>query len=277
MKKKLLKIGAAILAVALIVGVALFANSLVGNPLSKALAQNTAEKHMKEIYGNTDYELGEVAYSFKDGYYHAHISSPSSIDTNFELLINGFGKLRYDNYDYTVKSGWSTAERLMTDYHNTIDTMFSSSSFPYNAYIGYGELVFAAPETQDMPSIPDYAILSSELTLDAYYNISELGARAGKLTLYIEEQTVSTERLAEILLGIRKCFDEAGVGFYVIDCVLEYSRDATEYAEVERVEVMDFLYSDIYEEGLTDRVEASNQAAQIYYSAQDAEKLVEVE
>ena len=40
------------------------------------------------------------------------------------------------------------------------------------------------------------------------------------LSVYIGEQTVSAERLAEILLGIRKCFDEAGVGFYAIDCAL---------------------------------------------------------
>lgn len=277
MKKKILKIGAAILAVLLIVGVAWFANSLVGNPLSKALAQNTAKKHMEETYGNTDYELGEVVYSFKDGYYHAHVSSPSSIDTNFELLLNGFGKLQYDNYDYTVKSGWSTANRIRGDYRAAVETLLNSSSFPYNVHMGYGDLTFVSPENKDAPGIPTYAIPSDELTLDAYYNANEMGTRAGKLTIYLEDGTVSAERLAEILLDIRKSFDEAGIGFYAIDCILEYPQNATEAPEVERMEVMDFLYSDIYEDGLTERVEAADKATRAYYSAQDAEKNMEIE
>lgn len=277
MKKKILKIGAAMLAIALIVGVAWFANSLVGNPLSKALAESTAKKHVQETYAGTDYELGEVVYSFKDGYYHAHVSSPSSIDTNFELLINGFGKLQYDNYDYTVKSGWSTASRIRGDYRAAVKTLLDSSSFPYNAHMGYGDLMFMSPENKGAPGIPDYAILSSELTLDAYYNANEMGARAGKLTIYLEDGTVSAERLAEILLGIRKCFDEAGVGFYAIDCILEYPQSATEPTEIERMEVMDFLYSDIYEEDLAERVEAADRAARDYYSEQDAEKNMEIE
>ena len=50
MKKRILKIAALVLAVVLIIGVCLFANSLVGNPISKALAENTAEKYIKEAY-----------------------------------------------------------------------------------------------------------------------------------------------------------------------------------------------------------------------------------
>ena len=98
MKKKILKIGALVLAIVLIVGVCLFANSLIGNPISKALAKNTAEKYLEEKYPDTDFELGEVNYSFKDSYYHAHVSSPSSMDSSFTLLINGLGK-RYTIQD----------------------------------------------------------------------------------------------------------------------------------------------------------------------------------
>ena len=46
MKKKVLKIIALVMAIALIVGVCIFANSLVGNPISKWVATNTAEKHL---------------------------------------------------------------------------------------------------------------------------------------------------------------------------------------------------------------------------------------
>ncbi len=39
-----------------------------------------------------------------------------------------------------------------------------------------------------------------------------------------------------------------------------------------RFEVKDFLYSDIYEEGILDRVKESDKTAKEYYAEQDAEK-----
>ena len=272
MKKKILKITALVFAVALILGVCFFANSLVGNPLSKALATGTAEKYIEEVYGDTDYELEDVSYSFKDGYYHAYVVSPSSLDTHFTLLINGFGVLRYDNYEYNVTNGWNTANRLDMEYRKAVDVIFDSKAFPYRTDISFGELIFIPEENKEIPDVPEYALITNELTPDAYYNVSDLGARAGKLTVYLDDTNVSAERLAEVLLEIRKCFDDAGLGFYTIDCVLEYPLNETEVPEVERFEVMDFLYRDIHEEGLVERVEASNQAAMEYYYTMDAEK-----
>ncbi len=43
------------------------------------------------------------------------------------------------------------------------------------------------------------------------------------------------------------------------------------------MEVIEFLYTDIYEENLTERVEASDRAAKAYYALQDEEKLKEAE
>ena len=48
MKKRVLKVAALVTAIMLIIGVCLFANSLVGNPISKALAKNTAEKYIEK-------------------------------------------------------------------------------------------------------------------------------------------------------------------------------------------------------------------------------------
>ena len=70
MKKKILKIGALVLAIVLIVGVCLFANSLIGNPISKALAKNTAEKYLEENYPDTDFELGEIVRQDFDSCIH---------------------------------------------------------------------------------------------------------------------------------------------------------------------------------------------------------------
>lgn len=275
MKTKILKIGALVLAILLIIGVCLFANGLLGNPISNALAKSAAEKHLKENYSDTDFELEGVTYSFKDGYYHANVTSESSIDTHFALLINSFGQVKDDYYDHYVKTGWNTAARIDGEYRNTVDTLFESASFPFDTYIGYGELVFISREYKDAPDVQDYALITEDLTIDEFYNANELGKKHGKLTVYLYDDNVTTPRLAEILLKIRETFDKAGVGFYAIDCVLEAKRDADGNYEDGRVEVMEFRYSDIYEDGLAERVDKANEEAKEYYRLADLEKELE--
>ena len=277
MKKRVLKIAAFVTALILIGGVIWFANGLVGNPISKALATHTAEKHLEAQYGDTDFVLEGVTFSFKHGYYHAYISSPSSVDSSFALAIALNGRLLYDYYENNVLTGRNTADRIEKDYRAAVDAVLESRSFPYDAHIGFGDLEFVSRENSGDPSVPDYAIVTEDLTLDAFYNVNELGARSGKLTLYLYADAVSVERLSEILLDIRRIFDGAGVRFYVIDCVLEFPKSEDGSRNDARVEVMEFLYSDIYEEGMTDRVRASDEAARAYYAAEDAKKFKEKE
>ena len=278
MKKRILKIAALVFAIALIVGVCVFANALVGNPISKAVATNTAEKHIEENYAEKDFEIERVIYSFKDGYYHAFIYSPSSIDSDFTILVDIWGKLRYDTYEDRVLSGGNTADRISRDYRATVDKVLDSQAFPYNEHIGYGDFDFYPRVHLEEYSVPEYALITEDLTLDAFYDVNELGAKHGKLTIYIDDDTVSYERLSEILLDIRRIFDDSGVKFYVIDCVLEYQKNEDSSKKQEgRVEVREFLYADIYEEGMVERVKASDEAANAYYDEQDAEKLKEIQ
>ena len=276
MKKRILKIAAFVFAIALIAGVCVFANALVGNPISKAMATNTAEKHIEENYADKDFEIERVTFSFKDGYYHAFIYSPSSIDSSFTLMIDMWGKLRYDTYEDRVLSGGNTADRISRDYRAVVDKVLDSQAFPYNEHIGYGDFDFYPRVHLEEYSVPEYALITEDLTLDAFYDVSELGAKHGKLTIYIDDDTVSYERLAEILLDIRRIFDDSGVKFYVIDCVLEYQKNEDSSKKQEgRVEVREFLYADIYEDGMVERVKASDEAAKAYYDEQDVEKYKE--
>ena len=276
MKKRILKIAAFVFAIALIAGVCVFANALVGNPISKAMATNTAEKHIEENYADKNFEIERVTFSFKDGYYHAFIYSPSSIDSDFTILVDMWGKLRYDTYEDRVLSGGNTADRISRDYRAVVDKVLDSQAFPYNEHIGYGDFDFYPRVHLEVYSVPEYALITEDLTLDAFYDVNELGAKHGKLTIYIDDDTVSYERLSEILLDIRRIFDDTGVKFYVIDCVLEYPKNEDSSKKQEgRVEVREFLYADIYEEGMVERVKASDEAANAYYDEQDAEKFKE--
>ena len=106
--------------------------------------------------------------------------------------------------------------------------------------------------------------------LDKKYDIRELGARAGHLIVYVEDDIVTVERAAEVLLELKEVFDRRYVPFYAIDFVLEYPRKPEGGTTKEgRVEADGFLYTDIYEEGMIERVSAANDAANAYHAEQD--------
>ena len=121
MKKKHLKIAALVLALAIVAGLCLFANALVGNPVSKALATRTAKGHLAAHYPT--YTLEAVGYSFKDGNYYAHLTDPNQIDGDFSLSITPTGKLRYDSYESRVLSGENTRNRLSMEYRDLVDAV----------------------------------------------------------------------------------------------------------------------------------------------------------
>ena len=272
MKKKILKIAALVVALALIVGVCIFANSLVGNPISKLLATNTAKQYIKENHPDMDYQLDGVTFNFKFVCYNAYFTSPSSPDSSFTLMLGMDGKIIQNYYEAHVIERGNTARRLEEEYRAAVGKVLDNPSFPYNSHIDYGELQFIQEEYRNAEGVPPYALITNELELDGIYDVNELGAKAGKLTIYVYDDTVTVERLAEIILDIKGMLDDAGVRFYVMDCVLEYPKPESGEWKQGRVEVMDFLCSDIYEDGLAERVQASNDAAEDYYDEMDAIK-----
>lgn len=277
MKMKILKVAALVLALALIVGVCVFANSLVGNPISKMLATKTAEKYLEENHPGKDYQLDGVTFSFKLTCYYAYFSSPSRPDSSFSLMLGMDGKIIHDYYENNVLTGWNTARRLSDEYRAAVGKVLDNPALPYQLDIGYGDLEFISEAYKDAPEVPDYALITNDLELDGIYDVNELGAKAGKLTIYIWDDTVTVEHLAEIMLDMKKMLDEAGIRFYIMDFVLQYPKPEEGEWKQDRVEVIDFLCSDIYDEGMIERVQAANNAAGNYHDEMDAIKKEEVD
>ncbi len=265
--KKYLKIAALVAAIVLVAGILYFANAFCGNPVSQYLAQNAAEEYIEENYARLDVYVEKVAYSFKTGDYYARIRSESSIDTFFVLNIDWFGNVTRDDYEDTVANGWNTMNRLDQEYRDLTRPILESPTFPYRYDFGSGTLQFRYHEDDVM----EYGIAFpvSELELDKLYDVRALGAEYGVLTVYLEEEAPSVERAAEMVLEIRKLYDEAGVPFRIIDLNLRHLRnedgsreDGTIYAQLD--------YEDIYEEGLVQRVQAAHDAKVAYYAELDA-------
>lgn len=279
MKKKILKILALVTAFILIIGLSWLGNALLGNPVSKMLATNTAKKHLAETYGDTDYYIEKLAFNFKNSDYYAHIKSPTSIDTEFTLYISMLGELELDTYD-DVLNGAITARRVDQEYRELADTIFEHPNFPYQGRIGYGTLEIYPEEALEYTEeydIPSYAIAQESLELDKIYNIRELGRQAGHINIYVEADTVSIEKAAEMMVDIKTYFDDANIPFAAMDFTLQYmkSEDGTR-SDVE-VHVKDFPYEDIYTEGMNDRVLEAHNALTAFYEELDKEKLSEPE
>ena len=274
MKKRTLKIIAAVTAFVILGGLGWFANAMVGNPVSKMLAARAAEKHLEETYAGTDFYIERIVYSFKDGSYHAFVKSPTSIDTEFSLSITMLGEIRLDTYE-DVLDGFNTARRLDGEYRALTDTIFENPSFPYGCDIGFGTLEIYPEEALHDPNandVPAYAINQSMLILDKIYDIRELGRQAGHLIVYVESDTVTIEKAAEIMLSIKTMFDDAGVPFVAMDFTLQYPLPEEGMRPDGEVSVEGFLYDAIYEDGMIERVVEADRALKAYYAEQDAKK-----
>lgn len=276
MKKKVLKALALILAVILIIGVGLFANALVGNPVSKFLATKGAEEHLAKNYGDKDFVVEEVTYDFKTGGYYARITSPTSIDSHFSLSFDFLGKLELDCYD-DVTSGWNTAMRLEDDYRNAVKAITESKDFSEKYFIAHGEIPCVLSDYPIDEEHPEYALQKEELVIDKIYDIKEVASQHGKLVLYAYDEEVTHERLAELLLDVKNKFDNSGVTFKAVDFVLEPPKKEGEaMMSDEQIQIKNFYYSDIYEDGLVERVREANQKAIEYDREQEKIKEAEI-
>lgn len=102
------------LAILLIFFAILIILSFFGNPISRLVAEVAANKHLKTHYTDLDLERDRVYYDFKDGSYVVRLQDKNSIDTNFNLRFNSFGKMKRDTYD----------ERLFNTYRRYIDFLY---------------------------------------------------------------------------------------------------------------------------------------------------------
>ena len=276
--KKCIRIIGIVLVIALIAVLIWFGNVMMGNPVSHALASNAAKAFLSDRFSGTDYQMERITYSFKDGRYHAFMLSPTSIDGDFSVCFSMLGEYCYDTYD-SVQDGWNTAQRLNSEYRKLTDTILNDPALPYDntqVYsIMFGELEIYPKEFIDDPNvhdIPDYSLVQDDLELNKIYDIKELGAKAGHLVLYVDNDIISVEEAARIMLDFRSMFDEADIPFYAMDFVLRHPRTEDGQSDDEEIRINDFLYQDIYEEGLTERIEIAIEETAAYYAILDQMK-----
>lgn len=238
-------------------------NTYFGNPISHLIVTNAAEKYVEETYGDKDYYVDKVGYEDGGRYpYYAIIKSESSEDTVFFVFMSPMGEVSGDNYEYVVEERYAVFRRINKEYSALVEEVFSKEDFPVEPVVLQGvELCGGQIQTSSrmMGDLrPDYGIVMKDLELDKEYDIYELGKTAGTIDIQVNSEEITADKAAEYLLLIKAYFDKEGIPFYAIDFHL--SEPMQEGRAADYIHVTGFLYDDIYEEGLAERVQAVHDA-----------------
>ena len=248
--RKPLRVIAAVIAFAMIAVLLEFANELLGNPVSYLVAKHNAKKYVAENYADEGYVVKDASYFFKFKDYAVHVAKPDGEDCQFLVYYNMFGAFRGDNYESLVGNGENVRTRLDMSYRELVKSVLESPANPYNKEnaIQYGRLIFESDEAVDKGFDYGFGLSRDILIPDKQYDIAELGARGGLLKFSADIHGEATaEKAAETLLDVAEFMERGGAPFYAIDLMLE-SSDGDYYI------VENFLRSDIYEDGLVERV-----------------------
>lgn len=257
-----------------------FLSTFFGNPISAALVRSNAKRYLTDNLPNTDFKVSEIHYDPKIEGYYAEIVSPSSIDSHFLIYFDLLGRYSYDNYENTTNGG-TTFSRLYLEYQDLLESTFAAC--PMNITISGGQLRAAGlleiydfvdenGERRHYTLTQDFGLDMSTLVLDGEYNLHELGRDYGWLYVYIEDSEVSLERATELLLDLKAYMDQKGIAFHAVDFNLRFPSGGDGQMPDMQITLIDFLYSDIYVEGLTERIEASWNIAQEHHAIQDGLK-----
>ncbi len=257
------RVVAAVIAFGIIAWLLVFTNALVGNPVSYFIVKNNAEKYVAENYADMGYVLERVEYNFKFGNYNAHFVKPGSEDYHFVESYGFDGKKVLDNYKTDDQIKRNVQRRLETLYRELVNSVLESPAYPYSTDIAFGELIFENFDFEGpLDEEYDYALPLSILVPDGLYNITELGAKAGHLTIYVDADEATPEKAAEVLLEINSLMERGGATFYAIDLRL----GSDEYLYINN-----FRRSDFHEDGLVEHVRTVGLTAE-EYNAKLAEK-----
>ena len=266
MNKKLLKIAAFVTATVLTIGLAFFANALVGNPVSKYLVKKSAQSHIEKTYPNENFYIKDTGYSFKENGYYVNVTCDKSLDKHFRLSYNSLGKLVYDSYEHDIKEKHNAVRRVFDEYWNLVKNVTESPTFPFDSDIGYGELFKGGVGMYDFPIDMPNKMSDLDFEIDKIYDVRALGKDMGIITLYVEDDSVTEERFAQILLEVKNFFDYNNVPFYAVNLVLEPPRDSDGKRQGNDIRAEKICYSDITDdEGYMERVREAIKATAEFY------------
>lgn len=237
-----------------------------GHPVSYGLVALRSHIYLQQNYPELDVNLDKITYDFKHGGYYADYSSPTSIDTHFWLVCDGWGNVCVDHADTATSKGHTVA-RIGEDYQDAYNAAIEAADFSFEVQVNFCRITHQYGNEASSIN-KDFGITDDEvqkLVLDGDYDFRELAAKYGRITFYARDPEVTVERAAEILLELKQYLDEQDIPFYAMEFTLQDPDDVDNY-----VALVDILYDEIYKDGLVGRVTEYNNAIHAHYGKLDA-------
>ena len=158
--------------------------SFFGNPISRLVAEVAANKYLKTHYTDLDLERDRIYYDFKDGSYVVRLQDKNSIDTNFNLRFNSFGKMKRDTY----------GERLFNTFFRYVNFL-DHLGYEIAKDCGLGFEIWLRPD--------DDVDCRAYLTLDQEFDADNLPSKVtADFTAYAEKPS-----LDDLMNGLKKVYD----------------------------------------------------------------------
>lgn len=104
------------------------ANALFGNPVSKFLAERGADRVIAAKYEDLDLFRNKVVYNFKMAEYNVFLQDKNSVDSQFALHFDSFGRLTWDSYDDRIFNTMMRFDRIVSQYGRSLEKQYD---FPY--------------------------------------------------------------------------------------------------------------------------------------------------
>lgn len=206
----------------LVLFVLFVANALVGNPVSKYLADRSANKVITERYDGLDLSREKVIYNLKDGDYIVFLEDKNSVDSQFALHFDSFGRLTWDSYDDRIFNTMMRFDRVVSQYGRSLEKKYD---FPYTITLS----------SWDKEDLAEY--LKVDQPVDVKHLPYKLQAQA-----YGVGKDATAEEAMAVLKQLQQIMDKEGLEVmdYAIDLVPE--KDRGKEGEVETWEDMYSAY-----------------------------------
>lgn len=265
--KKWLKVGAFVLAMALLAGVVYVTNVLTGYPVSYFVVKHSVNDYMEAHYSDTDFVATNPCHVFKLGKFLVDVSSPSSLDSHFSLEFDADGSLLYDGYETKVTSGWNTAMRLSNQYYELCRTVMECATVPFEVECSGGmeSSINGGKAQREEPGTYPEPWNIKELVLDEPYDIAPLSGKYGTIILTVTTDEVTLETAETSLLELRRIMEQANLPFCSVELWVQSKEQNADENPAETMHILNFSWDDIYEDGMAERVQSALDATTDFY------------
>ncbi|MGL4820864.1 MAG: hypothetical protein ACRC5C_12920 [Bacilli bacterium] len=210
MNKKALKVVAGFVAFGLIVALLYFTNRYVGNPVSKMIATNAAEKYIAQKYAPQNLVIDETNFSVEMNNYHVQVKSNVSIDTHFDLYVSAWGEIEFDEYPDNVGGKFTTYVRIQDAASKDLEPKIKKG-----VPLDYEWLMVSAGKDSFIPE---------NFELDMPYRADDLPFPI-EIAVSVYEPNASWSKVAEILQALDAFATEQKLNVSAYTVLLRESKD----------------------------------------------------